>query len=80
MVAGYAGTTERTTYTCNGDTVNLASRLESHTKAAARTILIDGATCAALDGGVGVEALGPVEIRGKLVPVDVFSVNLPQRA
>jgi adenylate cyclase len=76
MVAGYAGTTERTTYTCNGDTVNLASRLESHTKAAGRTILIDGATRAALDGGIEVEALGPVEIRGKLAPVDVFSVEV----
>jgi adenylate cyclase len=79
MVAGYAGTSERTTYTCNGDTVNLASRLETHTKAAARTILIDGVTRAALDARVEVESLGAVEIRGKSVPVDVFSVNLGQR-
>ena len=35
MVAGYAGTNERATYTCIGDTVNLASRLEAHTKVAA---------------------------------------------
>ena len=44
MVAGYAGTNERATYTCIGDTVNRASRLETHTKVAARSILIDGAT------------------------------------
>jgi adenylate cyclase len=79
MVAGYAGTTERTTYTCNGDTVNLASRLESHTKAAGRSILIEGVTRAALDVQVGVEPLGSVEIRGKTIPVDVFSVNLGQK-
>jgi adenylate cyclase len=79
MVAGYAGTTERTTYTCNGDTVNLASRLESHTKAAGRTILIDGATRAGLAENAKVESLGPVEIRGKAVPVDVFSVELGQK-
>lgn len=79
MVAGYAGTSERTTYTCNGDTVNLASRLEGHTKVAGRTILIDGVTRAALDARVVVKALGPVEIRGKTVPVDVYSVNLGQK-
>ena len=36
MVAGYTGTNERATYTCIGDTVNLASRLEAHTKVGAR--------------------------------------------
>ena len=35
MVAGYAGTSKRATYTCIGDTVNLAARLETHTKVAA---------------------------------------------
>ena len=60
MVAGYTGTNERATYTCIGDTVNLASRLEAHTKVALRTILIDEATRAALSDAVGVELLGPV--------------------
>jgi hypothetical protein len=32
MVAGYTGTQHRATYTCVGDTVNLAARLEAHTK------------------------------------------------
>src|SRR5438874_175605 len=44
MVAGYTGTNERATYTCIGDTVNVASRLEGHTRAAQRAILIDQAT------------------------------------
>jgi adenylate cyclase len=79
MVAGYAGTNERATYTCIGDTVNLASRLEAHTKVAARTILIDGATRDALGDRVTVELLGPVAIRGKASPVDVFSVSLGQK-
>ena len=76
MVAGYTGTQQRATYTCIGDTVNLAARLEAHTKLAARTILIDPATCAALDGRIPVEALGPASFRGKSAPVEVYAVQL----
>ncbi len=75
MVAGYSGTNERATYTCIGDIVNLASRLESHTKVAQRTILIDQATRSALGEHFSVEALGPVPIKGKVAIVDVFSVD-----
>src|SRR5437868_14421816 len=78
MVAGYTGTNERATYTCIGDTVNLASRLEGHTKIADRSILIDGATRAGLRGNVALDALGPVTFRGKAQPIDVFSVKLGQ--
>jgi class 3 adenylate cyclase len=78
MVAGYAGTSKRASYTCVGDTVNVASRLESHTKIAGRAILIDGATRNALKSGVSVEPLGPVDIKGKAARVEVFSVNLGQ--
>jgi adenylate cyclase len=79
MVAGYTGTNERATYTCIGDCVNLASRLESHTKVAKRAILIDGATRAALGDRVALESLGAVEIRGKTAAVDVYSVDLRQK-
>jgi adenylate cyclase len=75
MVAGYAGTNDRATYTCIGDTVNLASRLEAHTKATQRTILIDEATRAALSDGIAVEALGPVPFKGKATAVEVFAVD-----
>jgi class 3 adenylate cyclase len=74
MVAGYTGTNERATYTCIGDTVNLASRLETHTKEAGRTVLIDAATRAGLRTAVGVEPLGAVTVRGKTQAVDVFAV------
>jgi len=74
MVAGYTGTNERATYTCIGDTVNLASRLEQHTKEAGRAILIDAATRAGLRDPVAVEALGAVAVRGKAQAVDVFAV------
>jgi class 3 adenylate cyclase len=74
VVAGYTGTQQRATYTCVGDTVNLAARLEAHTKEAGRTILFDGATRAALGPHVPVEALGRVPIKGKAAPVDVFAL------
>jgi class 3 adenylate cyclase len=75
MVAGYTGTNQRATYTCVGDTVNLAARLEEHTKVARRDILIDSATRAALGDSVTVEALGAVPIKGKAAAVEVFAVG-----
>ena len=41
VVAGYTGTQHRATYTCVGDTVNVAARLEAQTKELGRPILID---------------------------------------
>ena len=79
MVAGYTGTNERATYTCIGDTVNLAARLETHTKAVGRPILIDDATRAGLDVAIAVDALGPVPIRGKAQSVEVFAVPIGQK-
>ena len=79
MVAGYTGTNKRATYTCIGDTVNLAARLESHTKVAQRVILIDQATRSSLSERIAVEPLGPVPFKGKAAAVDVFSVDPGQK-
>jgi adenylate cyclase len=79
MVAGYTGTQTRATYTCIGDTVNLAARLEAHTKVAQRAILIDDATRAALGASLEAEPLGAVPFKGKAVPVDVFAVGPGQK-
>jgi adenylate cyclase len=75
MVAGYAGTTDRATYTCVGDVVNVASRLEEHTKVARQPILIDAATRAALGDRLPVTPLGPVVVQGRSVAVEVFAVS-----
>ncbi len=79
MVAGYTGTQQRATYTCVGRTVNLAARLEAHTKEAQRTILIDGDTLAALPPDVQVEVLGKVPLKGITPEVAVFSVERDQK-
>jgi class 3 adenylate cyclase len=75
MVAGYTGTNDRATYTCIGDTVNVAARLEAHTKEAGRMILIDAATRDTLGDGFAIEPLGPVPFKGKAAVVDVYSVD-----
>ena len=79
MIAGYTGTQQRATYTCIGDTVNLAARLEAHTKVADRGILVDGDTREALAERVPLEPLGAVQFRGKAAAVGVFAVRQQAR-
>jgi adenylate cyclase len=74
VIAGYTGTIRRATYTCVGDTVNLAARLESHTKVVGRPILIDEATRLCLSSTLQVHDEGLVQIKGKAGEVRVFSV------
>ena len=76
VVAGYTGTQHRATYTCVGDTVNLAARLESHTKVVEQPILIDENTRRALGDGIAVEPQGNCSIKGKTQPVNVYAVQV----
>jgi len=75
VIAGYTGTQHRATYTCVGDAVNVASRIEDHTKVAGRPILIDQYTGEGLSKDVKIEGLGPVMFRGKQQPIQIFAVS-----
>jgi adenylate cyclase len=79
MVAGYTGTQRRATYTCVGDTVNLAARLEAYTKVVGKPILIDESTHQGLSDLIQVESLGAAEIKGKAMDVNVYSIPTDQR-
>ena len=76
VIAGYTGTERRVTYTCVGDTVNLAAHLEAHTKILGKPILIDEHARAALSSAVRVEDHGPVMFKTRAQPVRVYSVMI----
>ncbi|MGH2977407.1 MAG: adenylate/guanylate cyclase domain-containing protein [Gaiellaceae bacterium] len=74
VVAGYTGTHNRATYTCVGDTVNVAARLEAHTKELEQPILIDENTRGGIGDGIAVEAQGELLMKGKTEPTKVYAV------
>ena len=74
VIAGFTGTQNRATYTCVGDTVNLAARLEAHTKVLGCPILIDETTHQGLNGKIRTDELEPVQLQGKTQAVRVFAV------
>jgi class 3 adenylate cyclase len=74
VVAGYTGTLNRATYTCVGDTVNVAARLEAHTKELGRPIMIDENTRLGVSDEIGIEPQGELVMKGKTEPTKVYAV------
>ncbi|HEY7040268.1 MAG TPA: adenylate/guanylate cyclase domain-containing protein [Methylomirabilota bacterium] len=74
VLAGNIGGAERLSYALVGDPVNLASRIQGLTKDFKVDILISEATRARLDGGVTVEELPAVRVKGRAEDVNVYKV------
>lgn len=74
VIAGYLGTEVRTTYTCIGDPVNTAARLEGYTKVLGHPILIDDVTRSALPDDFPVIDHGLTELKGKTNLVHIYAV------
>jgi class 3 adenylate cyclase/tetratricopeptide (TPR) repeat protein len=80
VVVGSIGDNLRMDYSAIGDTTNLTSRLQQIAEPG--EILISGSTSRLVAGYVRLEALQPVQVKGKTEPVAVFKVigTLPRRS
>jgi class 3 adenylate cyclase len=77
VVAGYAGTPQRTVYVCIGAAVERAARLEALAGGSAGAVLIDGATRAAVAGRVPTETVSPAVLPGSPTAVPVHALKPP---
>ena len=59
--------------------MNLAARLEAHTKTVGHVLLVDGATRGAMAERCRFEFLGSFALKGKEQPVEVFAVPSGQK-
>lgn len=74
-VIGTIGSAEKMEYTALGDTVNLASRLESLNKEYKTRMLISEATYEVVKDRIPMVCLGQVQVRGKAVPMNIYTAS-----
>ncbi len=73
VVAGSIGGAGRLNFSVIGDAVNVAARVEAATRRLGDEVLITDATREQLSESVVVEPRGPVELRGKSEPVELWA-------
>ncbi len=73
-VVGPCGSEQKYDYTCIGDSVNVASRLEAANKFFGTLVLVSGATREQAGPGFEFRPLGGVRVKGKQTAVPIFEL------
>jgi adenylate cyclase len=74
VIAGNIGSGERLSYALVGDTVNVASRIQSLNKDFGTTVLLSAATRGLLTSKAGLAALPAVKVKGISAEVSVYEL------